>query len=155
MSGQSDKKNKKKSQSANQTTLIFIGIATGLYIIMNLYSIIFKGKQITKGQIFGFIVLNIINYLLYTLIDNFRGSYWEKYLIDLLGMNLFVEVMINVHYKFWYLYLIYPAYGLIIGGKKLYAYVKTIGQEDSNETEMEPTNMQNKPKQKVKYMKVK
>ena len=54
MSGQSDKKNKKKSQSANQMTLIFIGIATGLYIIMNLYSIIFKGKQITKGQIFGF-----------------------------------------------------------------------------------------------------
>jgi hypothetical protein len=154
MSGQSDKKNKKKSQSANQITLIFIGIATGLYIIMNLYSIIFKGKQITKGQIFGFIVLNIINYLLYTLIDNFRGSYWEKYLIDLLGMNLFVEVMINVHYKFWYLYLIYPAYGLIIGGKKLYAYVKTIGQEDPNEGEMEPTP-QNKPKQKVKYMKAK
>jgi hypothetical protein len=62
--------------------------------------------------------------------------------------------MINVHYKFWYLYLIYPAYGLIIGGKKLYAYVKTIGQEDPNEGEMEPTP-QNKPKQKVKYMKVK
>ena len=103
---------------------------------------------------------------LISIIKLFRGSYWEFYLIDILGLNCLIEILINFHWKFWYLYLIYPGYFLIKGGKKLFDYVGTIGKYDENEEINQQTNQfknqghknknikkDNTDKPKIKYVK--
>ena len=166
MANQSEKKNKKKNISTNRIYLIMIGISTGIYIIMNLYQKYKYNKIFTKKQIFGFCFLSIMNYFLFQLLNLFRGSYWESYLIDILGLNCLIEILINFHWKFWYLYLIYPGYFLIKGGKKLFDYVGTIGKYDENEEINQQTNQfknqghknknlkkDNTDKPKIKYVK--
>ena len=133
MANRSEKKNRKKNESSNRIYLIMIGTSTFIYIIMNIYQKYSYNKTFTKKQIFGFIFLNGMNYFLYKLINLFRESYWESYLVDILGLNCLIEILINFHWKFWFLYFIYPGYFLCIGGKKLFDYVGTIGKYDENE----------------------
>ena len=154
MSGQSDKKNRKKSKSANQLLLIGIIGATLIYIIFHLYYTFVKGYPYTKKQLFGFLFISGVNYILFKLINSFRNSYWESYLIDFLGLNLGVEIGINISTKFWYLYLIYPGYFSWWALKKTYAYVSNIGKETQEDINMQQQmNNQKQKKQKVKYVK--
>ena len=157
MAGQSDKKNRIKSQNSNQLILIFVFLCLGINVLINLIKIFIYGNTITTKQIVGIVIFNVINYLLYKLINTFRGSYWEGYLIDFLGLNLAIEVLILFHWKFWFLYLIYPGYFMLWGGKKLFAYVSTIGKENPEEIPEQPdnNNKKEKNKQKVKYVKAK
>lgn len=155
MSGHSDKKGKQNRQKANRLLIIVIAIATGLYIIINAYCVFFKGHVITAKQLFEFAFLSGMNYLLFKLIDSFRGSYWESYMIDILGLNLAVEVLINFNWKFWYLYFIYPGFFCYWAGKKIYEYVKTIGKENPDgDAPSQNHKKEQQPKQKTKYVKV-
>ena len=36
-----------------------------------------------------------MNYFLFQLLNLFRGSYWESYLIVILGLNCLIEILIN------------------------------------------------------------
>ena len=154
MSGQSDKKNRKNNQQSNKILLLAIAICLGINLVITLLKYLIKGTPITTKQIIGLCILNLINYFIFKLINGFRGSYWEGYLVDFFGLNLAIEVLITFHWKFWYLYLIYPAAFCWWGGKKLFAYVSTIGKEDPNAAEMEMEQKKEK-KQKVKYVKAK
>ena len=155
MSGQSDKKNRKSNQQSNKLLLLSIAICLGINIFITLLKYLIKGTPITTKQIIGLCILNILNYFLFKLINGFRGSYWEGYLVDFFGLNLAIEVLIPFHYKFWYLYLIYPGAFCWWGGKKLFAYVSTIGKEDPAAMEMEQMKQKKEQKQKVKYVKAK
>lgn len=151
MSGHSYKKKNQNRLKANKFLLLAIAIATGLYIVINAYFVLFKSHVITKKQLVGFAFLSGMNYVLYSLIDSFRGSYWESYMIDVFGLNLAVEVLINFYWKFWYLYLVYPGFFFFWAGKKIFEYVKTIGKENLDE---EPQSQPHQSKQKTKYVKV-
>ena len=153
MSGQSDKKSRKNNQQSNKILLLAIAICLGINLSITLLKYFIKGTPITTEQIIGLCILNLINYFIFKLINGFRGSYWEGYLVDFFGLNLAIEVLITFHWKFWYLYLIYPGAFCWWGGKKLFAYVSTIGKEDPN-AEMEMEQKKEK-KQKVKYVKAK
>ena len=154
MSGQSDKKSRKNNQQSNKILLLAIAICLGINLSITLLKYFIKGTPITTKQIIGLCILNLINYFIFKLINGFWGSYWEGYLVDFFGLNLAIEVLITFHWKFWYLYLIYPGAFCWWGGKKLFAYVSTIGKEDPNVAEMEMEQKKEK-KQKVKYVKAK
>ena len=62
---------------------------------MNLYQKYKYNKIFTKKQIFGFCFLSLMNYFLFQLLNLFRGSYWESYLIVILGLNCLIEILIN------------------------------------------------------------
>ena len=96
----------------------------------------------------------------------FRNSYWDSYLLDFLGINVLVEILINYSKKFWYIYLIYPGFLMMWALKACYGYVSNIGKSDGTEEEEEELNTKNKyrdsghqtkqtkdKKQKVKYVK--
>ena len=110
MSGHSDKKAKKNAAFSNTIYLGMILFATVVYLIIHLYRYFIKKREdvFTKKEIFEFIILSLINYFLYKLLNTFRGSYWDSYLLDFLGINVLVEILINYSKKFWYIYLIYP-----------------------------------------------
>ena len=163
---------KKENKSAGFAKKIYLGMilfSTGVYLIIHLYRyfILKRDDVFTKGEIFEFIILSLINYILYKLLNAFRNSYWDSYLLDFLGINVLVELLINYSKKFWYIYLIYPGYILSLGFKACYGYVSNIGKSDGTEEE-EEANAKNKyrdsghqtkqikdksQKQKVKYAK--
>jgi hypothetical protein len=151
MAGQSKKKEEALRSSNNLYYKIVIIIATLFYILCNAYGYFFKEDfEISNGKIFGFFVLTGINCALYYMLDFFMNSMFKTYLIDIFGLNIAVEILINLHWKFWYLYLIYPAYFLYWGGIHLYNYVKTIGKEDNSGVPGMPEgNQQEKPKKKI------
>ena len=169
MSGHSEKKAKKSAGNAKLIYLCMIGVSTGIYLLVHLYQHFISQKEnvFTKKEIFGFIVLSLINYILYKLLNAFRNSYWDSYLLDFLGLNCLVEILINFSTKFWYIYLIYPGYLLYWGFKACYGYVSNIGKSDGTEEEEEELNNKNKKykdsghqakqtkdkKQKIKYVK--
>ena len=166
MSGHSEKKAKKIAGSTNKIYLLMIFISTGIYLLFHLYGYLIKKREdvFSKKEIFGFIFLSLVNYMMYKLLNFFRGSYWDSYLLDMLGLNCLVEILINFSKKFWYLYLIYPAYFLIQGGKGLYGYVSNIGkgddmdgEEEENPSKYSDSGHQKKQvkekKQKIKYVK--
>ena len=135
MSGHSDKKAKKNAAFSNTIYLGMILFATAVYLIIHLYRYFIKKREdvFTKKEIFEFIILSLINYFLYKLLNTFRGSYWDSYLLDFLGINVLVEILINYSKKFWYIYLIYPGYFLLLGLKSCYGYVSNIGKSDGTE----------------------
>ena len=168
MSGHSEKKAKKIAQSDNTVYLLFIFIATGIYLIIHLYKYFIKHNEdiFTKTDILGFIFLSSMNYLVYKLLNMFkRDSYLYGYFFDFLGLNCLIEILINFSYKFWYLYFVYPAYFLLKGGKGLYGYISNIGKTDEmgEQTQEEvpskykdsghQTKQVKEKKQKVKYVK--
>ena len=172
MSGHSEKKAKKKAGSASQIHLLIIFISTGIYLLVHLFKYFVKGNEnvFSKKEIFGFIFLSLVNYILYKTLSMFHGSYLYGYLLDFLGLNCAIEILINFSKKFWYLYLLYPGYFLVKGGKSLFGYVSNIGKEDGTTGEEEETNTgfrdqghkakqikdknaKDKNKQKVKYVK--
>ena len=167
MSGQSDKKAKKSAGISNTIYLIMIFFATSIYIICHLYKYYIKKQEdiFTKKEIFGFVFLSFSNYLMYKLLNLFRNSFWDKYLLDFLGLNCLIEIMINYSKKFWYLYLIYPGYLLWKGIQMLLSYVGNIGKVDElgNEIQEEQSGYKDKghkakqvnkeKKQKIKYVK--
>ena len=133
---------------------------------MNLYQKYKYNKIFTKKQIFGFCFLSIMNYFLFQLLNLFRGRQFISCLFYVSGLNCLFEILINCHWKFWYLYLIYPGYFLVKGGKKLFDYVGTIGKYDENEEINQQTNQfknqghknknikkDNTDKPKIKYVK--
>ena len=69
-------------------------------IIMNLYQKYKYNKIFTKKQIFGFCFLSIMNYFLFQLLNLFRGSYWESYLIDILGLSKISTAILFTDPKF-------------------------------------------------------
>ena len=79
----------------NRIYLIMLGISTD--IIMNLFQKYKYKKIFTKKQIFGFCFLSLMNYFLFQLLNLFRGSFWESYLIDVLGLNCLIEISINLN----------------------------------------------------------
>ena len=171
MSGHSEKKAKKKAGSASQIHLLLIFISTGIYLLIHLFKYFVKGNKdvFSKKEIFGFSFLSLINYILYKALNMFHGSYLYSYLLDFLGLNCLIEILINFSKKFWYLYFIYPGYFLIKGGKSLFGYVSNIGKQDDTMEEEESNvgfrdqghkakqikdkNAKDKNKQKVKYVK--
>ena len=166
MSGHSAKKEKKSAGTAKKIYLGMILFSTVYYLIIHFYKFFISKRQdvFTKGEIFEFIILSLINYILYKLLNAFRNSYWDSYLLDFLGINVLVEVLINHSKKFWYIYLIYPGYFLLLGFKACYGYVSNIGKSDGTEEFEELNNKKFKDsghqtkqvkekKQKVKYVK--
>lgn len=165
MSGHSEKKAKKAAGSANKIYITMIFISTGIYLLLHFYQYFIKKREdvFTKKEILGFIFLSLVNYLVFKLLNFFRNSYWDSYLLDLLGLNCLIEILINFSKKFWYLYLIYPGYFLIKGGKSIYGYVSNIGKSDDlDETDENPlrnkdsghqTKQPKEKKQKIKYVK--
>ena len=105
MAGQADKKDKKKKATNRLVWKASILIVTAIYIIINGYSVVFNEYKFSKGDTIGFLILTIINFVLYRLLDMALDSFFYLYLIDLLIINLSVEVLINFHWKFWFLYL--------------------------------------------------
>jgi len=165
MSGHSEKKAKKAAGSANKIYITMIFISTGIYLLLHFYQYFIKKREdvFSKKEIFDFIFLSLVNYLVYKLLNLFRNSFWDSYLLDLLGLNCLIEILINFSKNFWYLYLIYPAYFLMKGGKYIYGYVSNIGKSDgSEETDEAPlrnrdsghqTKQVKEKKQKIKYVK--
>ena len=72
-----------------------LGISTD--IIMNLYQKYKYNKIFTKKQIFGFLFFIFNELFLFSIINLFRESYWEFYLIDVLGLNCLIEILINLN----------------------------------------------------------
>ena len=168
MSGHSAKKAKKSAGTAKIIYMSMIGFSTIYYLLIHFYRYFISkiDDVFSKKEIFEFIILSVINYILYKLLVNFRNTYWDSYLLDFLGVNFLVEVLINHSKKFWYIYLIYPGYLLYLGLKACYGYVSNIGKSDGTEEEEELNNKKNKfkdsghqtkqikeKKQKVKYVK--
>ena len=152
MAGQSQKKNKIKKQGQNKLSKFSILLATLFYIIINAYHVIFHEYEFTRRDTIGFLILTCVNFSLYRLLDVFSESYFYLPLIDLLIINLSVMVLINFHWKFWFLYLIIPGYFLCKGAKKVYDHVKTLSQPDANAT---PETQTQAKEQKKKIIKVK
>ena len=168
MSGHSDKKAKKNAAFSSKIYMGMILFSTIYYLIIHCYRYFISKKEnvFSKREIIEFIILSLINYILYKLLNTFRNTYWDSYLLDFLGINLIVEMLINHSKKFWYIYLIYPGYLLWLGFKGCYGYVSNIGKSDGSEEE-EELNMKNnkfkdsghqtkqvkEKKQKIKYVK--
>ena len=152
MANQSNKKEKKSIDSTQYYLKTTIFSITLLYLLIFSYSYFISGSEVKKSDIFGFLFLSIMNYILYSLIIILRGAFYINYIWDLLIINLTVMVLINFHWKFWFLYLIIPIYGLIQGGFYLFEYTKTIGKEDPNEV---IENTEKTAKKKIKYEKIK
>ncbi len=169
MANHSEKKAKKAQQVSNQIYMIFIFVATGIYLIIHLYKyFILKREDIfTKQDILGFIILSTINYIVYKLLNVFdSNSYLNSYLFDFLGLNCLIEILINFSTKFKYLYSIYPAFFIIKGCKGIYGYVSNIGKTDEMggfydegdttgkyKDSGHQTKQAKEKKQKVKYVK--
>jgi len=158
MAGQADKKDKKKKATNRLVWKASILIVTAIYIIINGYSVVFNEYKISRGDTIGFLILTIINFVLYRLLDMALDSFFYLYLIDLLIINLSVEVLINFHWKFWFLYLVIPAYFLFKGSIYIFEHVKTVGKVDPNEVVEDPRSGKgktNSQKQKREVVKIK
>ena len=160
------KKQKKNAQSANKIYLLMIFISTGIYLLFHLYGYFIKKREdvFSKKEIFGFIFLSATNYIIYRLLNLFKDSFFYSYLLDFLGLNCLIEILINFSKKFWYVYLIFPGYFMMKGCQGLYGYVSNIGKSDElgeeepeNNTRFKDSGHQAKQvkekKQKIKYVK--
>ncbi len=113
-----------------------------MYVFINAYAVIFKSYDYTRSDTIGFLILTLINFFLYRTLETFEGSYLYNPLLDLLIINLSVELLINFHWKFWFLYLLVPCYFLLIGFQKVYAHVKTVGKAEEGEVIEDPRTVQ-------------
>lgn len=154
MANQSNKKEKKSIDSTTYYLKTTVLSVTVFYLLMFGYSYFISGSEIKRSDIFGFIFLSLMNYILYSLIIILRGAFYINYIWDVLIINLTVMVLINFHWKFWFLYLTIPGYGLLQGGFYLFEYTKNIGKEDPNEV-IENANADKTAKKKIKYEKIK
>lgn len=162
MAGQGAKKEKARKELNNKIMKLAIILITIFYVIVNAYSVIINGYEYKRSDIIGFLILTIINFTLYRLIDALMGSYFHLPLVDLLIINLGVMVGINFHWKFWYLYLIVPFYLFTLVAKKAYEHVKTVGKPaEGEDTPEQNTNQKSRKdgqnsekKQKTKMVKI-
>jgi hypothetical protein len=151
MSGHSNKKHNAKKSNDSFYVKLAILIASAIYLSTMAYGYLASDNEITKGNVIGFVVLSSINFLLYRLLDVFYSSYFFLPLVDLLIINLSVEVLVNFHHKFWYLFMLIPGYLIYKGSGYCWEYVKSIGKTDPNT----PQEQQQVPKdQKKKIIKV-
>lgn len=153
MANQSNKKAKKDQNKTEFFLKSAIYAVTAIYLLICLYSIFVKGYELKGGDITGFIVLSLVNFILYHLIITLRNAFYVNYIYDILIINLLVMLMINFHWKFWFLYLSIPAYGLVKLGVYLFHYTKTIGQATPEELEQMrlATEQSKKRKNKDKF----
>ena len=154
MANQSSKKDKKSSIQIGKYLMITIISVTIIHLLIFIYSMIFKGYELRRGDYIGFIVLSSLNYILYNLIITLRNAFYINYIYDLLIINLAIMLLVNFHWKFWFLYLILPGYGVIKLGMYLFEYTKTIGQADPNEVAA-PQGLNSKKREKIKVEKIK
>jgi hypothetical protein len=153
MANQSAKKEKSDKGSLNNMNMMAIFIVTGIFIGLKLYKVLLTEDGLTKGDIIAFLYFTIVNYILFRLIDITYKTMFYLPLYDLLIITLLTEVLINFHWKFWFLYLLIPAYLIYKGGFWMYEYVRDLSKPvDQSEVEMA---QQPKQKQQTKYVKVK
>lgn len=157
MAGQSDKKQRQKKQVKNQYSKIAIVSVTIIYVLINAYSVIINDYKFSRGDTLGFLFLTMVNFGLYRLLDVFESSMFYLPMLDLLIINLLVELLINFHWKFWFLYLVVPGYLLVKGGGYLYEHVKTVGKPQEGDEIPDPRSAQkvNSSKEKKKIVKIK
>ena len=53
--------------------------------------------------------------------------------MDFLVVNLLVQILTLFHWKFWFLYLIFPVYAFSLQAYEYYKHVKTVGKADGSE----------------------
>jgi len=156
MANQSGKKQQQRKEVKNKFSKIAIILITLFYIAINAYLVLFKEKVYSNSDTLGFLFLTIINFALYRVLDVFESSQFYMPLLDLLIINLSVEVLINFHWKFWFLYLIVPGYFIVIGARKVYEHVKTVGKAEEGEQTEDPRAVKSSSqKEKKKIVKIK
>lgn len=166
MAKKSEKKDKKLKAQYNKKIFIIISVASGINLFYNfLFCYLKKNYIYSKKELFGIIILVILDLIYYKILDSFQGSFFESYLIDLFGLNILVQVLTIFSNKFYYLYLILPILLFWKIGGYLFEYISNIGKYDG--TEEEDNNQQNKlknlghqsknlnkeKKEKIKYVK--
>ena len=131
MANRAEKKNKSKREYLNRMNAYFMLGISGIFLLFKIYALIFSEEGISKSDIFAFLFFTSVNTVLYKLLDalhDYPTSYFYHPLYDLLIINLLTEVLVNFYWKFWFLYLAIPAYGLYKGGIYVFNYVKTLSQ---------------------------
>ena len=165
MAKKSEKKDKKLKAQYNKIIFIIISVASGINLFYNFFCYLKKNYIYSKKELFGIIILVILDLIYYKILDSFQGSFFESYLIDLFGLNILVQVLTIFSNKFYYLYLILPILLFWKIGGYLFEYISNIGKYDG--TEEEDNNQQNKlknlghqsknlnkeKKEKIKYVK--
>jgi hypothetical protein len=150
MAGHSEKKQNKKKDVKNKISKVAIIVVTLSYIFINAYSVLFNGYSFSKTDTLGFLFLTTVNFALFRLMDVFASSQFYMPLVDLLIINLSVQILINFHWKFWFLYLVVPGYFLMKGGAMVYEHVKTVGKAGEGEVEQDQrTPKSNSQKRKI------
>jgi len=152
MAGQSSKKEKKQLNEMEKYLKSSIFIISAIFLACFAYSMLFKGYELRRVDIIGFVVLSLINFILYHLIITLRNAFYINYIYDLLIVNLLVMLLVNLHWKFWFLYLIIPGYGFVKLAIYTFNYTKTIGQADPDE--ILQANQAPNSKKKVKIEKI-
>jgi hypothetical protein len=148
MAGQSAKKEKTDKGSLNSMNMIAILIVTTIFTSLKIYKYFFDEEGLTKGDIISFIYFSLVNYILYRLIDITYKSMFYLPLYDLLIITLLTQALVNFHWKFWFLYLLIPAYLAYKGGLWMYDYVKNLSKPE-DPSEVTPQQAKQKPQTKV------
>ena len=157
MAKKSEKKDKKLKAQYNKINFIIISVASGINLFYNFFCYLKKNYIYSKKELFGIIILVILDLIYYKILDSFQGN--------LFGLNILVQVLTIFSNKFYYLYLILPILLFWKIGGYLFEYISNIGKYDG--TEEEDNNQQNKcknlghqsknlnkeKKEKIKYVK--
>jgi hypothetical protein len=153
MAGHSAKKEKTDKSGLNSMNMTVILIVTGIFTVLKLYKIFLTEEGLSYGDIISFIYFTTVNYILFRLIDITYKTMWYLPLYDLLILTLLTQVLINFHWKFWFIYLLIPAWGVYKGALWMYEYVRDLNNpvDPSEGGEGQP----GKQKPQTKYVKVK
>jgi hypothetical protein len=136
MAGQAAKKQNKRETQNRKIWKAVILVSTAIYIILNVYFYYTKENfEFDRSSTLSFLILTLVNFCLYKLLDNTLETIWFNYLVDLLIVNVSVQILHIFHWKFWFLYLLLPAYGLACKAYEYYEHVKTVGKADPSEEE--------------------
>jgi hypothetical protein len=136
MASQAAKKQNKRETQNRKIWKAVILISTAIYIILNVYFYFTKENfEFGRSKTLSFLILTLINYCLYKMLDKTLDTMWFNYLVDLLIVNVSVQILHIFHWKFWFLYLLLPVYGLVCKAYEYYEHVKTVGKGDPSEVE--------------------
>ena len=131
MARQGEKKNKSKREYLNKINLYAICSVSIIYSIFKAYKYFFSEDGITKSDFISFLFFTIVNALLYRVLDtlhDYPTAFLYLPLYDFLIITLITQILVNFHWKFWFIYLVIPGYALYKGGIYIYEYVKTLSQ---------------------------
>jgi hypothetical protein len=145
MSGHSEKKEQqRKNNSMMQLLFVILGL-NGFCLLSFLYAIYFNEYQYDKADITSLVILNILNFICYSLISVFYSSMFFNYIMDILIINLTVLFFYSFTKKAWYFYFLIPGYLCYKVGMAAYNHVKNL---DKN-VETPEDQTQGKPKSRV------